>query len=147
MRGTGMVGTRSGTKIFFVGTVVVLEVETKDLVGGLVMVGAEREEVFLETEGVSEVRRFVELRFVVVVAPLLTMDDAGGLAFVTVFAGAPATARPAFLTLLTSPSATLFFPVIAGAFVGALSDAALFPGADETEIDDLLFELDISHKL
>lgn len=76
-----MVGTRSGTETSFVGTVVVLQVDTKDLVGGLVMVGAEREEIFLGPEGVSEVRRFVELRLVAVVGPLFTMDDAGGLVF------------------------------------------------------------------
>jgi hypothetical protein len=65
---------------------------------------------------------------------------------VRVFAGARAIARPALLTLLTSPSATLFFPVIAGAFAATLSDDALLPGADETDIDDLLFVLAISHK-
>lgn len=81
MRGTGMVGIRSGTDTSFVIMVAVLEVEIVDLERGLVMVGAEREEVFLGTEGVSEVRRFVVLRLDEVVGPLFTMEDVGGLVF------------------------------------------------------------------
>jgi hypothetical protein len=83
MRGTGIVGIRSGIETSFVRTEVVPEVETVDLERGLVTAGAEREEVFLGTEGVSEVRRFVELRLAVVVDPLFTMDDVGGLVFCT----------------------------------------------------------------
>jgi hypothetical protein len=85
MWGTGIVGIRSGTETSFVRTDVVPEVDTVDLERGLVMAGAEREEVFLGTGVVSEVLRFVEQRLAVVVDPLFTMDVVGGLVFCAKF--------------------------------------------------------------